>query len=183
MSKASDKRFEKIVEPRLNALYRTAFRLTGFRADAEDLVQDVCLRAYPRLAELEQLDNPLAWLLRVQYRLFIDHVRRRERSPFERLDPDIESSSLMASRDPGPEEQASAAAAGQRLHRAWQRLEKDQRALLALHAEGYSLSELQHITGLPKSALKARLYRARARLAKLLKTKAVSSSQASGVVG
>jgi DNA-directed RNA polymerase specialized sigma24 family protein len=54
------------------------------------------------------------------------------------------------------------------LRDAWQHLEKDQRALLALHAEGYTLEELHEITDLTTDVLKARLYRARVRLGKLL---------------
>ena len=48
------------------------------------------------------------------------------------------------------------------------RLDTEQRALLALHVEGYTLAELESITDLSTDVLKARLYRARVRLGKLL---------------
>ena len=48
------------------------------------------------------------------------------------------------------------------------KLDQEQRALLALQVEGYSLSELEAITELSANVLKARLYRARVRLGKLL---------------
>ncbi|HEX6993923.1 MAG TPA: sigma factor, partial [Gammaproteobacteria bacterium] len=61
--------FAKLVEPHFDALYRTAMRLTRNAADAEDLVQEVCLRAYAQLPSLERADWPGAWLQRVQYRI------------------------------------------------------------------------------------------------------------------
>ena len=42
------------------------------------------------------------------------------------------------------------------------------RGLLALHVEGYTLAELEAMTDLSADVLKARLYRARVRLGKLL---------------
>ena len=38
--------FEEVALVHLDVLYRTALRLTHHRAEAEDLVQDTCLRAY-----------------------------------------------------------------------------------------------------------------------------------------
>ena len=58
--------FETLVRPHFEALHRAAFRLTRSRQDSEDLVQEVCLRAYSKLGQLETLDYVLGWLLRVQ---------------------------------------------------------------------------------------------------------------------
>jgi RNA polymerase sigma-70 factor (ECF subfamily) len=183
MARASNKQFESTVMRHFDALYRLAYRLTGNVADAEDLVQDTCLKAYMRLGELEEFEHPRAWILRVQYRLFLDADRRRKRSPIRALDEAIEESSFMASQAPSPEEHADGIALAQRLQGAWARLEKSQQALLALHAEGYSLPELQGITGIPRDALKARLQRARTRLTKILNTYTVPIVASSGEPG
>jgi hypothetical protein len=45
------RRFEILIEPHLDALFRAAYRLARNRADAEDLVQETCVRAYERIAE------------------------------------------------------------------------------------------------------------------------------------
>jgi len=168
--------FENLIRPHLYALYRRAYRLSLNAADAEDLVQDVCVKAYPRIAELQELENPRAWLMRVLYRVFIDLTRHRKSSPLRPLSTLEEEDAFhaVASEDPGPEAQTDSAIGEARLERAWHRLEKVQRALLALHdIEGYTLAELQEMTGLPQGALKSRLHRARVRLGRLLKTECV----------
>ena len=72
------------------------------------------------------------------------------------------------SNEPSPEERAEAELAERRLFGALARLDREQRALLSLQVEGYTLAELQDITELSSDVLKARLYRARVRLGKLL---------------
>lgn len=166
---APDKRFEAIVAPHFGALYRAALRLTRVRQDAEDLVQEVCLRAYPELARLERLDQPRSWLLRVQYRVFVDETRRRRRSPFRPASAEAGSPDFVISDEPGPEELVEDSLRHAQLARAWAKLERKQRAVLALHAEGYSLAEVGKITGISPNAVGVRLHRARARLAKLIK--------------
>lgn len=165
----AEQRFEKAVAPHFDVLYRTALRLTRRPADAEDLVQDVCLRAFAKLADLETADRPLAWLQQVQYRLFLDAARRRRRSPVRPLPDGAEPDTWIASEEPGPEESVAALEGWGRLERAWRRLDAKQRALLALHAEGYGLAEIARIAGISSNAVSARLHRARARLGRLLR--------------
>lgn len=158
--------FGSVVGPHLDALYRAAMRLTRCQDDAEDLVQEVALRALPKLAHLATLDAPLAWLLTTQYRAFIDDRRRRARSPVAAPDELIDSTE---SPDAGPEQLAEHHQLQQSLAGAWPLLTRAQRGLLAMHAEGYSLAELEQITGLNRNALGVRLHRARARLGQLLR--------------
>jgi RNA polymerase sigma-70 factor (ECF subfamily) len=165
--------FEQLVRPHFDALYRAAFRLARNREDAEDLVQESCLRAFSHLVDLERSVSPRAWLLRIQYRLFVDAHRRRRRSPVANADGRGDPAASTPSDQPGVDAIADGIASRADLESAWQRLDKAQRALLALHAEGYSLTELEVITGATKNALSARLHRARSRLAKLLRASAV----------
>jgi RNA polymerase sigma factor (sigma-70 family) len=164
-------RFAAIVQPHYDMLYRVAYRLTRSVHDAEDLTQEVCVRAYPRLTELERLEQPRGWLLRVLYRLFVDSARRYERNHVASID-DIDADSLVCDR-PGPADETERALTRRRLNRAWQHLDQEQRALLALHdIEGYSLAELHELTGLKDGTLKSRLHRARVRLGRLLRREA-----------
>jgi len=161
-------RFDALVGPHFDALYRAAMRLTRCREDAEDLVQEVALRAFAELERIAALDSPRAWLLRIQYHLFVDSARRRARSP---VVADAGGAAGRAeSGAPGPEEMAESSHRQQQLAAAWAQLSRRQRALLGLHAEGYSLAELADITGLSRNALGVRLHRARARLAGLMRS-------------
>jgi RNA polymerase sigma-70 factor (ECF subfamily) len=111
-------------------------------------------------------------------RLYIDGARRYERSHVEVFDAALEET--LVSDVPGVVEQVDAVLRRQRLDRAWQRLAREQRVLLALHdIEGYSLAELTEITGLKEGTLKSRLHRARVKLGKLLQREGVESTAGS----
>ena len=158
-------RFATLIREHYQSLYRAAYRLTRSTVDAEDLVQEVCVRAYPRIGEIEGLEQPRGWLLRVLYRRFVDLRRRYERRHVRAIEDDEE----FASADPGPAEEAERALDRWRVEDAWRRLSQEQRLLLALHdIEGYTLVEIHSLTGLKDGTIKSRLHRARVRLGKLL---------------
>jgi RNA polymerase sigma-70 factor, ECF subfamily len=167
MSDSLEQPFASLVQPHFAALYRAALRFTRRRPDAEDLVQEVCLRACTRLEELAAVTNARAWLMRALYHCFVDATRRRRRRPDVPLLGD-DTPGAPASDDPGPDRVADATRLHERLAAVWHRLDAEQRALLSLHAEGHDLEELAAIFAVNKNALSARLHRARQRLAKLL---------------
>jgi RNA polymerase sigma-70 factor (ECF subfamily) len=152
--------FDVLVRPQMAALFRAAYRLTGNRADAEDLVQDTCVTAYAHLLELKTCAYPLRWLMRVLFNRFIDGIRKQERGPFQSIDIAPESS-VLASNAADPEALASEADGENAFYRAWLELDENQRALLSLRAEGYGLVEIAEITGIAHEVLGARLHRAR----------------------
>jgi RNA polymerase sigma factor (sigma-70 family) len=160
------RRFEILIEPHLDALFRAAYRLARNRADAEDLVQETCVRAYERIAELRDPQLIKPWLLRVMHNLFIDGVRRAHIASLASSGNEDEAASSNA--HPSPEESLNTAEREDQLHRAWLKLDRNHRALLALQAEGYSVPEISEITGVEVDALNARLYRARRNLARHL---------------
>ena len=166
MPNPAAKRFKILIEPHLDVLFRAAHRLARNRADAEDLVQETCVRAYEHnaLPGDPQLVKP--WLLRVMHNLFIDGVRRARIVSFASSSDDEGAASSVAHES--AEESLNTAQGEEHLHRAWLKLDRNHRALLALQAEGYSVREISEITGLDTEALNARLYRARRNLARHL---------------
>jgi len=178
--------FEQLVRPHLEHLYRLAYRFTGTADRAEDLIQDLLVRIYPRCDELSQIDRPRSWLARVMYRMFIDQVRREARAPEVPIvdtglmadEPGGESDPYAGVADPapGPEEAAELRFDQERLAVAWEQLSPDHRALLALFdIEGYSLQELETMLEIPRGTIKSRLHRARERLAALVRDMEPSS--------
>jgi len=169
MSNSDALRFRALVEPHLDGLFRAAFRLSRQRADAEDLVQETCVRAYLRIGQLRDEQPARAWLLRIMHNLFVDGVRRARLAPMLATGDGERPEDSSASPDPDPETSLCTSQREAQLQRAWLRLDRGHRALLALRAEGYSLAEICEITGLPAEVLNARLYRARRSFARHLR--------------
>jgi RNA polymerase sigma-70 factor (ECF subfamily) len=166
--------FERLLRPHVPALYRSAYRWTGAVDRAEDLVQQLLVRLFPRLVELRALEQVRPWALRVMYRIFVDELRRTRASPVQfgaDANDDAAGAEDEAWLDPGPEpaELVEQQLTQERLLRAWEQLGEEHRAVLSMHdIEDYTLPELAQIMDIPLGTLKSRLHRARARLRALL---------------
>lgn len=164
-------RFDILVRPHFDALYAAARRLTASPHDAEDLIQDVCLKAFTRLDELERIEFPRAWLLKVLYHEFVDGDRRNRRSPVSLAATGLESDEA----DPGaaggeqPDELVDREQGLARVLSAMRCLNPDHCALVVMHdVEGFSIDELCKLNGAPAGTIKAQLHRTRAKLGRLL---------------
>jgi len=168
---SSEQRFRALIEPHFGALYAAARRLARNPADAEDLVQDVCLKAFQGLDELEKIEYQRAWLLRTLYHRFIDIRRSRDRSPVDRAETGFESVDPERIME-GPMRPDDILERDMRVDvivRAMEIIGKEASSLLALHdIEEFSLEELKTLTGLPIGTIKSRLYRTRSKLGRLL---------------
>lgn len=71
--------FKHIFLPCHQQLYRVAFRLTGNREDAEDIVQETFMKIWNGRDRLGQLDNPGAFCMATLKNVFVDSVRRNRR--------------------------------------------------------------------------------------------------------
>ena len=168
MTKRATRLFAAQIEPYLNALFASAYRLTGNAADAEDLVQETCLKAFVEIERFGKSASPKNWLMRVQYHLFVDDKRHVEHQRLRRMEP-AETARLAADESANPEFCAGEMQAEAQLMRAWEKLSRDQRAILGMRVEGFSLAEICEITGMSVSVLGARLHRARQSLGRHLR--------------
>lgn len=167
--------FEILVRPHLKPLFRLAYRLTRSREDAEDLIQELLLKLYPRRDELMGVERLRPWLARVMYRIFIDNHRRYTRSPVHLAvdygsdDPIADPVDSLISTGDSPEQETEQRVLTRHLIVVIDRLSEDHRHVLSLYdIEGYTLEEMQEILHCPIGTLKSRLHRARARLRELL---------------
>ena len=165
--------FESIVRPHMIRLYRVAYRLTGNSDDAEDLVQDVLVKLYPKQQQLLGVEKLGPWLAKVLYRTFLDQQRRNKRSPLHLVakakNSDVDILDFIASPDKGPAEGTERNETQRHLQEAIESLNEDQRHLCLLYyVEGYSLAELESILDTPVGTLKSRIHRARAQLRNFL---------------
>ena len=155
------------MRPQFDAVYAAARRITVSASDAEDLVQEVSLKAFLKLDELERMEYPRAWLLRVLYNEFIDGERARQRSPVSLAESSgsTDETVLPAEACLQPDEQADRMIRIDIVLRAMEMLNKEHCSMLALHdIDGFSLEELHSMTGIPIGTIKSQLHRTRVKL-------------------
>lgn len=164
----SGSRFEAITRPHLDRLYRLAYRFTGSRHDAEDLVQSLLVKLVTQEARLAAVDLPGPWMARALYHLYVDHTRRRSRTEAALGQPVTDTDFIDGLADEvaeSPEQAAERQLLRRRLRAALAQLPVEQRALIAWHdMEGYTLDELALALDVPLGTLKSRLHRGRASL-------------------
>ncbi|MBI5450502.1 MAG: RNA polymerase sigma factor [Gammaproteobacteria bacterium] len=185
-SQSQQLRFQQLLAPHTGPLFRLAWRFCGSRHDAEDLLQDLLIKLYPRLPELEQVEQLRPWLSRVLYRLFIDMHRSQSRSPLHLVtdhhgdEEDAPDPILEQPADSGdePEHALGQTQLQREIQAGLDRLSDNHRTVLMLHdVEGYALNEMEIILDCPIGTLKSRLHRARARLRELLIEQGTVSEQ------
>ena len=169
--------FESLMAPHIERLYRLAYRFCGAAQPAEDLVQDLLLKLYPKRQELLQVETLGPWLARALYNHFVDTTRREIRSPTHGA-VDVELLVAMPSADAGPELELEQTQVQRQLQQAMGRLNPDQRALVTLHdIEGYTLQELESMLETPIGTLKSRLHRGRQQLREALEREPFSADE------
>lgn len=160
----------------LDALYRTALRMTRSEADAEDLVQETYIRAFRFRDQFTPGTNLKAWLFRILTNTFINSYRRRRSQPeFTELD-DVDEFSLYrrmsggagatASRD--PETEFLATVVDSEVKDALAELPEKFRSVVLLDVEGFSYKEIAEMLGIPIGTVMSRLHRGRKFLQKRL---------------
>ena len=174
--------FTALIRPHMERMYRLAFRLTGNREDAQDLVQDVLLKLHGQRDRLAEVDAVATWLARVMYNQFIDNLRRYKSRRMALVDDPV----VSADPDQAPAVEASTEdlVEGEftikRVMDALDQLSDDHQLVIKLHdVEGYTLTEMVEITGIPIGTLKSRRQRARERLQDLLDDGPESANPAS----
>jgi RNA polymerase sigma factor (sigma-70 family) len=162
--------FDSLVRPHMDYLFRLAYRFCGNRDDAEDLVQDLLVKLYPRHAELAKVERLRPWLVTSLYRMFVDGVRRQNRSPLEQISDETAFYDTVASdNEAEPDHSLLRHQRLDQIQAAFGRLSQEHRSLLTLHdIEGYRLVELEQMLEVPLGTLKSRIHRARARMRDLL---------------
>lgn len=163
--------FERVVRPHFDRLYRLAWRLTGSKVEAEDLFQELLIKAFGKLDEIVHIEQPGPWLSRVMYNLFVDQHRRFKRQRLQVVEegqlPGAGIADLPGGHNPVADNER--AEQFRCLDAALNQLSDDHRIIVLLHdTEGYKLTEIQELTGVPVGTIKSRLHRARLRLREIL---------------
>ena len=161
-------RFEAVALPFLKPLYGTALRLAGDPEDAEDIVQETCLRAYRTFENFRPGTNCKAWLFTILYSVHINRGQkaRRERGTLSVEELEDRFERYLAAPASAEAEIGTVEAWGTR----WQpEVESALRLLpemfrapvLLVDVEGLSYDEAAAALGCPVGTVRSRLYRAR----------------------
>ncbi len=148
--------FLEVIRQHTDTVYRYALYLTGEPAQAEDLTQEVFLRAHRKWRQLRNRDQVKGWLYAICRRLFLNS-RRRRGSP-ALLSP--EELDRLADAAPSPAEDG-----GGRLQEAMAALSPRARVLLLMfYFEGLSYREIAERLGVPIGTVMSGLFRAKNQL-------------------
>jgi RNA polymerase sigma factor (sigma-70 family) len=159
--------FEAAVLPHLDSAYNLARWLTRDDTDAEDVVQEACLRAFRFFGSFHGVDGR-PWLLTIVRNTAYTWLQRN-RSKELSLPLDEESNEIE-SHDLDPEALLLQVADVQAIHDALERLPVEFREVLVLRElEELSYKEIAGITDLPMGTVMSRLARGRKRLQEALR--------------
>jgi RNA polymerase sigma-70 factor (ECF subfamily) len=170
-------KFEGLVAPLLDSMYRTALRMTRNTDDAEDLVQETCLKAFRYFDRFEEGSNIKAWLFKILTNLFINRYRKQAKEP-KRVEYDESEDFYLwsqmvkagaVSEHHGPEKDLFDRMLGGDVTRAIDELPEDFRIVVVMaFIEGLSYEEIAAALDVPMGTVKSRLHRGRKMLQKSL---------------
>lgn len=169
-AQAGDERaFAQIVEHYQRAVFAIAYRMTCDAAAAEDLAQEVFLRAWRKLGTFRPSEPLKPWLLRLATNVCINALKKRRPIAVPMHADDEGDAIEPPSREPDAAEAASHGELAARLERAIAELPDDYRLIVTLrHVEELSYEEIAEALALPLGTVKVRLFRARERLRRIL---------------
>jgi RNA polymerase sigma-70 factor (ECF subfamily) len=157
--------YRRLVETYQDRLFGLVLSLVPRRTQAEDLTQEIFVKAYFALPSFKGQSAFYTWLYRIASNHCLDHLRRHPSEPMS-LDAPLDEEegttfgqTLEAPRSERPDIRLDAPSEASAL---LGRLEPDQRLILTLRElEGYTYEELADILKCPINTVKSRLNRAR----------------------
>ena len=153
--------FEQRLSELRPRLHRYCARMTGSVIDGEDVVQEALVKALEAFGAAGSIADVEAWLVRIAHNTALDFLRRRARQNASQSDEDLE---MIVD----PTAVATDSHVAEVSLRTLLRLPVSQRSsVILMDVLGYSLEEINAITGSSIAAVKAALHRGRARLREL----------------
>lgn len=156
--------YSEIIEQHLDSLWFTALRLTRNRGEAEDLVQETCLKAFKNIRSLRSETKAKVWLLRILTNTFINKYRK-EHNPLREIEIDqdfLEPIFYRGGQYFDLEKEIFSRVVDEEIKAAIEGLPIEFRVVtLLVDIEGLSYREVQEILGISPGTLASRLYRGR----------------------
>jgi RNA polymerase sigma-70 factor, ECF subfamily len=161
-------RFSALVMPHMDRLLRFAQRRTASTGDAEDAVQDACVKAWVSFADLRDADKARPWLYRILRSVLSDlgekSDRRRQLVDITRLEQAHEE--LIGGDSDVVFSEVAARLDSEMLKRALALIPEDFATAVELHdMDGFKYHEIAEIVGVPIGTVMSRISRGRRLLA------------------
>ncbi len=156
------------IDEHLKRVFVLVYRIVGNVADAQDLTQEVFIKALQREDQLRDAEKAAHWLSRIASNTAIDFLRRRGRGPQVALDDGPELSD--SSRSANPESLLLRAESHQLFQDALQSLTPRERTALVLRdVEGFPAEHVAQALGCTKATVRSHIANARVKFRKFLK--------------
>ena len=159
--------FSFLVDRHKDKAYNLAFRICGNREEAEEIAQDAFIKAYRSLRNFRNKSSFSTWLFRIVYNTSISLVRSRKKGvlAIEEFPADAVDF-LGINRN---EEEAAEDYRNSLINFALQKISEDDRGLITLYYyDDLDTEEISKVTGINKSGIKVRLFRARKKMADII---------------
>jgi RNA polymerase sigma factor (sigma-70 family) len=158
--------WDEVVREHADRVYRLAYRLSGNRADAEDLTQETFVRVFRSLSQYSP-GTFEGWLHRITTNLFLDMVRRRQRIRFDALPED--AADRLPGNSAGPEQSYDERNLDPEIQAALDDLPPDFRVAVVLcDLEQLSYEEIAATLGVKVGTVRSRIHRGRVLLREAL---------------
>lgn len=167
-------RFGSEIMTHLDHLYRVAFYLVKSEVEAQDCVQETCVRALSAQEQFTPGSNLKAWLTRILYNFFYDFYARNKRTVaaedlVESAGQKQDFFDTLPVSNPGPEAQMLAQELGMRISDGLKEIPDEFRAPIVLVDMGdFTYAEAAEILSCPIGTVRSRLSRGRRLLQKIL---------------
>ena len=159
--------FSHIVDRHKTRAYNLAFRICGNHEEAEELAQDSFLKAYRSLTGFKMKSSFATWLYRIVYNTTISHVRLKKKGVLSLEDFPADATDFIGNNS--SEEEAEKEYRNSIVNFALQKINEDERGLISLfYYDELSTDEISEITGISKSNIKVKLFRARQKMLEII---------------
>ncbi len=159
--------FSYLVDRHKDKAYNLAFRICGNREEAEEIAQDAFIKAYRSLRNFRNKSSFSTWLFRIVYNTSISLVRGRKKGVLAIEEFPADAVDFIGiNRN---EEEAAEDYRNSLINFALQKIPEDDRGLITLYYyDDLDTEEISKITGISKSGIKVRLFRARKKMADII---------------
>jgi RNA polymerase sigma factor (sigma-70 family) len=152
-----------IVDRHKDHAFNLAMRICGNREEAEEVAQDSFMKAWRSLKQFKMKSSFATWLYRIVYNTAVSLIRTRKKGilSLEEFPADITDFTGNNITD----EEAELEYRNSLLNFALQKISDEERALITLYYfEESTIDEIAEVTGLGKSNVKVKLFRARQKM-------------------